>query len=60
MPPRDGVLPDYGEDFRVMNVHMSSTGQVLLVHFDGEGTIMQDSKDALGRELMQSRQEDKC
>ena len=54
------MLPDYGEDFRVINVHMSSTGQVLPVHFDGDGVIMQDSMDALGRELMQSRPEDKC
>ena len=54
------MLPDYGEDFRVMNVHVSSTGQVLPVHFDGDGVIMQDSMNALGRELMQSRPEDKC
>lgn len=59
MPPRE-VLPDYGEDFRVMNVHMSSTGKVLQVHFDGEGAIVQESKDTLGRELMQSRPGDMC
>ena len=59
MPSRE-VLPDYGEDFRAMTVHMSSTGQVLQVHFDGEGTIVQESKDALGRELKQSQPGDKC
>ena len=39
---------------------MSSTGQVLLVHFDGEGAMVLESKEALGRELMQGRPGDKC
>ena len=59
MPPRE-LLPDYGEDFRAITVHMSSTGQILQVHFDGEGAIAQESQDALGRELMQSQAGDKC
>ena len=59
MPPQEGY-PAYGQDFLALAVHMSSTGQVLHVHFDGEGAMALESKEALGRELMQGRPGDKC
>lgn len=59
MPPQNGIR-DYGQDFLALAVHMSSTGQVLHVHFDGEGTMVLESKEALGRELMQGPPGDKC
>ena len=59
MQPLEGH-PNYGQDFHALAVHMSSTGQLLQVLFDGEGVMVLESKEALGRELMQSRPGDKC
>ena len=59
MPPKEGIRA-YGRGFLALAVHMSSTGQVLQVHFDGEGVMVLESKEALGRELMQGRPGDKC